>query len=80
MHVVSGEMRAQGVRLTQRCFWDDKVDNVATETFKNVRGLEDSLSFFRILAFSWRLSMEYFIINRRAWSIIAFENLLIASV
>ena len=36
VHVVLGGLRGQGVRLANRCFWDNETDDVATDSFKNV--------------------------------------------
>lgn len=37
VQVVIGEQRGEGVRMGSRCFWDSETDNVASETFVNVR-------------------------------------------
>ncbi len=37
VHVVIGEKRGEGVRMATRCFYDADTDNVANETFVNVR-------------------------------------------
>lgn len=37
VQVVIGEQRGEGVRMGSRCFWDSETDNVASETYINVR-------------------------------------------
>ncbi|CAN0081150.1 unnamed protein product [Ectocarpus fasciculatus] len=37
VQVVIGEQRGEGVRMGSRCFWDSETDNVASETYVNVR-------------------------------------------
>lgn len=37
VQVVIGEQRGEGVRMGSRCFWDSETDNVANETYVNVR-------------------------------------------
>lgn len=37
VQVVIGEQRGEGVRMGSRCFWDPETDNVASETYVNVR-------------------------------------------
>lgn len=37
VQVVIGEQRGEGVRMGSRCFWDSDTDNVASETYVNVR-------------------------------------------
>lgn len=37
VQVVIGEQRGEGVRMGCRCFWDSETDNIASETFVNVR-------------------------------------------
>ena len=37
VHVVIGGLKGQGVRVANRCFWDNETDDVATESFRNVR-------------------------------------------
>lgn len=39
VQVVIGEQRGEGVRMGSRCFWDSETDNIANETYVNVRTL-----------------------------------------
>lgn len=39
VQVLIGERRDQGIHFGTRCFWDSNTDNLATESFSNVRHL-----------------------------------------
>ena len=35
VHVVIGEIKGQGLQMSQRCFWDNETDNFVSENIKN---------------------------------------------